>query len=87
MTEEDVEDIRATWYSRKEIRSQQDDVLDDLCDMRQGVPEDGSATTYRGIEHLVSSDLNQARKFRRRAYVDAVLIEQYRQWLSSPGAM
>lgn len=57
----------------------QNGVLDDLSDMRKGMPENDS-TTYRGIEHLATHELNQARKFRRRAYVDAVLIEQYRQW-------
>ena len=79
MTEEDREDICATYYSRDEVKSLQDGVLDDLSHMRDGEPESDSRT-YRGIEHLVTPEINQARKFRRRAYVDAVLIEQYRQW-------
>ena len=79
MTEEDREDICATYYSRDEVKTLQDGVLDDLSHMRDGEPENDSRT-YRGIEHLVTPESNQARKFRRRAYVDAVLIEQYRQW-------
>ena len=79
MTNEDMEDICATWYSRGEVKSLQDGVLDDLGNMREGMPENDSMT-YRGIEHLATPELNQARKFRRRAYVNAVLIEQYRQW-------
>lgn len=83
MSEEDVEDIRATWYSKEDIRSQQDATLDDISDLRQGMPEDDATNvTYRGIEHLATPELNFSRKFRRRAYVDAVLIEQYRQWSS-----
>lgn len=79
MTEEDREDICATYYSRDEVKSLQDGVLDDLSHMRDGKPENDSRT-YRGIEHLVTPEINQARKFRRRAYVAAVLIEQHRQW-------
>ena len=83
MSEEDVEDIRATWYSKEDIRSQQDATLDDISDLRQGMPEDDATNvTYRGIEHLATPESNYSRKFRRRAYVDAVLIEQYRQWSS-----
>lgn len=47
--------------------------------MRRGVPEDGISLSYRGIEHMASSGQHGRRK-RRRAYVDAVLLEQYRQW-------
>ena len=84
MSEEDAEDIRATWYSKEDIRSQQDATLDDISDLRQGTPEDDATNvTYRGIEHLATPESNYSRKYRRRAYVDAVLIEQYRQWSSS----
>lgn len=79
MTDEDKEDICATYYSRDEVKSLQGGVFDDLSHMRDGKPENDSRT-YRGIEHLVTPEINQARKFRRRAYVDAVLIEQYCQW-------
>ena len=83
MSAEDAEDIRATWYSKEDIRSQQDDTLDDLSDLRQGMPEDDAANvTYRGIEHLATPESSYARKCCRRAYVDAVLIEQFRQWSS-----
>ena len=78
MTEEDREDICATFYSRDEVKSMQDGVLECLSQMQDGRPEN-DFRTYRGIEHLVTPEINQARKFRRRAYVDAVLIEQYRQ--------
>lgn len=80
MSAEDAEDIRATWYSKEDIRSQQDDTLDDLSDLRQGRPEDDAANvTYRGIEHLATPESSYSRKIRRQAYVDAVLIEQFRQ--------
>lgn len=79
MTDEDREDICATYYSMEEVKCLQDGVLDDLSNMRDGKPENDSVT-YRGIEHLVTPEVNQARRFRRRAVVDAVLIEQYRQW-------
>ena len=83
MSAEDAEDIRATWYSKEDIRSQQDDTLDDLSDLRQGMPEDDAINvTYRGIEHLATPESSYSRKLRRQAYVDAVLIEQFRQWSS-----
>ena len=36
--------------------------------------------TTRGIEHLCSSDAMQLRKCTKKAYLDAVLDEQDRQW-------
>lgn len=48
--------------------------------MRRGIPEDNISLSYRGIEHMASSGRQEERRKRRRGYVDAVLLEQYRQW-------
>jgi len=79
MDSNDREDLCATFYSRREVKAMQEDVLEDLKGMLAGVPE-GDNLTYRGIEHLITPEINQIRRVRRRAYIDAVLLEQHRQW-------
>jgi len=79
MDSNDREDLCATFYSRREVRAMQEDVLEDLKGMLAGVPE-GDTLSYRGIEHIITPELNQIRRVRRRAYVGAVLLEQHRQW-------
>ena len=69
-------------YTRQCFKSVREDVMEDIKDMRRGVPEDDISLSYRGLEHMASSGQHGRRK-RRRAYVDAVLLEQYRQWTAS----
>lgn len=67
-------------YTRQCFKSVREDVVKDIKDMRRGIPEDNISLSYRGIEHMASSGRQEERRKRRRGYVDAVLLEQYRQW-------
>ena len=69
-------------YTRQCFKSVREDLVEDIKDMRRGIPEDDISLSYRGIEHMASLG-KHSRRQRRRAYVDAVLLEQYRQWTAS----
>ena len=71
----------ATYYTPSDLDEAKSDGLSDVRMLRLGsVPEnDSCGPCYRGIEHQASRQHKLDRMERRRAYVDAVLVEQYRQ--------
>ena len=74
----------ATYYTAADLETARTEGLDDIRALRAEEPEaatqnDFAGPCYRGIEHLVSRESKLDRTERRRAYVHAVLIEQYRQ--------
>ena len=71
----------ATYHTPSDLDVAKSDGLSDVRMLRLGgVPEnDSCGPCYRGIEHQASRQSKVCRIERRRAYVDAVLAEQYRQ--------
>ena len=71
----------ATYYTPSDLEVAKSDGLSDVRMLRLGgVPEnDSCGPCYRGIEHQASRQTKIDRVERRRAYVDAVLAEQYRE--------
>ena len=74
----------ATYYTPADLENSRNEGLDDIRSLRSDEPEasaenDFNGPCYRGIEHLVTRQSKLDRTARRRAYVDAVLIEQYQQ--------
>ena len=71
----------ATYYTPSDLEVAKSDGLSDVRMLRLGgVPEnDSCGPCYRGIEHHASRQTKIDRVQRRRAYIDAVLAEQYRQ--------
>ena len=74
----------ATYYTSTDLENARNEGLDDIRALRSEEPEasaqnDFTGPCYRGIEHLVTRESKLDRSERRRAYVHAVLIEQYRQ--------
>ena len=78
----------ATYYTPADLENSRNEGLDDIRSLRSEEPEasaenDFNGPCYRGIEHLVTRQAKLDRTERRRAYVDAVLIEQYQQVTSN----
>ena len=71
----------ATYFTPSDLEVAKSDGLSDVRMLRLGgVPEnDSCGPCYRGIEHHACRQTKIVRAQRRRAYVDAVLAEQYRQ--------
>ena len=75
----------ATYYTVADLEDARNEGLDDIRALRSNEVEEASSQNdftgpcYRGIEHLATRRSKADRTERRRAYVHAVLIEQYRQ--------
>lgn len=86
--------IQQLWLQDEEEDASRDAVVSDVVIMRRlhkkgytmseilsGSENESTddATCFRGIEHMVTSDVSRERKFRRQRALRAVLVEQERQ--------
>jgi hypothetical protein len=73
-----------TWYSRQEIVESHKGVVTMIREQRKwaklaGIRNHPSNASFRGVEDMLSSQVRQERKRRKRSVIETVLSEQSRQ--------